>query len=389
MKLTIKKIKKKISTLAKGGPIIKNKKYFLFGEDVTFGKNVRIYAQGGVIIGDGVQIGDHVQIGTPEKNENISSFDDLRAKYQPIILGSNLKIESKSLIKPSTINIPENQNRNNYRRKPIYSCRKNIFFVLSTGRAGSRGISRIINKSNNIKSAHEGFPTTISISTKFAHGEISENNLMAILSFLYKEISLLEPHIRYYGESDQKLSFLIPQINKVFPEAKFIWLIREPSAFVASSYARGWFDDWEFGYSRQRGTHYDANKRSNTIHALNRINGYLAGEMSESSWRSMTSFERNCWYWSYCNGTIEKELSKIDHNRWIQIKTKDLNDSRMIENLLQFLSFFPNRENFTFSQKRYNKADYRRHTKKNWTSDQKNEFEKWTIPLYTKYFRDH
>jgi len=148
---------------------------------------------------------------------------------------------------------------------------------------------------------------------------------------------------------------------------------------------RRWFDDAEFSYpfkvhSPDTADNYNFLNEYRVPYSVYRINGCLCGEMKEEIWKGMNCFERCCWYWSYWNDLIEKQLLEIDRSQWIMIKLHELNLKE--KELSDFLGVPVNLESLQVK----NKAKYIPLKQDLWSEDQKTVFEKWCGPGLKKWF---
>jgi hypothetical protein len=189
--------------------------------------------------------------------------------------------------------------------------RKEMFFVLSTGRAGSKSIANVLSMHSKITCLHEANLSLIRLSTEYAHKKITKEDVRNHLKAIYCSCSLYEKGI-FWGESNLKLGNIYGILSELLPESQFIWLIRDGKKFVASSYNRGWFSDNEKKFKfKSQWVEY-------------RINGFLAGCFTEEEWSNMTSFEKCCWYWNYWNSSIYEQLSILDSSRYFIVKLEEL-----------------------------------------------------------------
>lgn len=240
-----------------------------------------------------------------------------------------------------------------------------LFFILGTGRSGSATLASILSQHPEATCLHEPRGPLINLSTEYEHGIKSIEQVRDDLIDLYQ---LKTVKTQFYGESDQKLSNLVPVLSELFPKAKFVWVIRDPKEAVQSTYSRGWFDDREFNYPLRKDLNVDS-VYSPKIYSDNRINGFRAGEFSESEWMEMTPFERNCWYWTFWNKKIMDDLSKLPEDRQFKVKLSELGNQ--LKSLSEFLGF----PEYDLSLSHDNKAVYDKKTTLN--DDELKGFERY------------
>jgi hypothetical protein len=175
-----------------------------------------------------------------------------------------------------------------------------MYFVLSTGRAGSRTIATALNQIPGTVCLHHPEPELAAEATAFHVGEIPGDELAQILR------ETRQPMVdgKVYGEVNLQHTLLFPILREVFPEAQYVWLIRDGRDSVASMYYRGWYDEV---YPRQGPTWRKA-----------RLHGDRTGDFSSEEWAALTRFEKCCWCWSKYNRLIETHLADLDDS----LKTK-------------------------------------------------------------------
>ena len=114
-----------------------------------------------------------------------------------------------------------------------------MYFVLSTGRAGSRTIATALNQLPGTVCRHHPKPELAAEATAFHLGEYSRDELAETL----KETRPETVDGKVYGEVALQHTLLFPVLRDVFPQAQYIWLIRDGRDSVASMYYRGWYDE--------------------------------------------------------------------------------------------------------------------------------------------------
>ncbi len=173
------------------------------------------------------------------------------------------------------------------------------FFIVSTGRSGTKSIADYFTRCTNSICLHEPEPKLIAESSGYRYGNIPENDIHEILS----RTRVKPVHDQIYGESNQTLSLIIPILRKAYPTSKFIWLIRNGLDVVASAAGRGWYTGSLFNKD------YESLSNVGQEWVNGRIQGDQCGSVSEKAWTKMSAFEKCCWYWSYINSTIDDDLN--------------------------------------------------------------------------------
>ncbi|MET0012484.1 MAG: sulfotransferase [Sedimenticola sp.] len=403
------------------------------GNNIHIGNNCYFFARGGLAIGDNTHISSNVSIYTANHRYEGNALPyDSQYVDKSVTIGRNVWIGMNVNIIPgvtigdgsviamgATISkevppmsvvagpghrIIKNRDRNRYKildtdnlwsgsngrlllekdTREFYSTAKalgeNLFFVLGTGRSGSTTISDVLSKHENIICKHEPKLELVKISTDYAHGIIDYEQAKNAIHQLYCDTKCY-PNV-IYGESDQKLSNLVDVIHEVLPQAKFVWLIRNPIDTINSMLSRGWFSNNELFTGIGIDPALDPLYRD--IFSQYRIQADLAGLMPSEEWREMSAFDRNCWYWNYWNSNIEQQLNLLPDNQIMFLKLEEFGQS--IDKLLQFLGT-DNRSNIEVEVSNRAFDNYRLKTINEWTPEMKDSFVKICGTNYEKWYQ--
>lgn len=340
---------------------VQRPKGLVLGSDISLGDRLRLDATAGIALGDSVEVKEGV---------NISTF--LNDTYAPVIVGSGNTVDGDIL--PGTI-VPSQGVVDG-----LSTYAGQIVFIVSTGRSGSNAIAKILSSHNEAVCYHDSFPHLYSYSTAKLYDRESAKNIKENLRLLYDFCNM--PKSKVHGQSDQKLSALIPELSILFPNAKFLWLLRRADSFVNSAYPRGWFANSEFGYQEPHPREFFKKQAlPSAFDAYHRTNGCKCGVMSEIEWRSMTAFERNCWYWTYWNSMIEGHFADLDPNRTMMVRLEEL-DKRLAE----VFSFIGLKKTVQIASKRTNEAKYKTLGRDQWNMEMEHLYEKWCASSMKKWF---
>lgn len=390
------------------------------GSNISIDAGAFLETEGGISIGDNACIGQNVSIYTLGLNYEGDRLPyDKKLLTRPVFIGRNVIVEDAARILPGciigegavvclgavvTTDVPplakvsgnpakvigrreeahyfallkrdndpiEERQIIETKAKSVIDLGNDPFFIVGTGRCGTKFLADQMTGGRLI-CRHEPNSNLISWITSYAHGEIDADLLKQRIQSLFTELSSLPSSCELYGEADQKYSFCIPILKELFPQAKFIWLKREPKAFIASVLPRGWYDDFEMGYSENRGRHHKPH--GNSVHAANRIRGDKTGQLSLSEWRSMSEFERSCWYYIYTNQQIEEKLSKFPKEDIFRLATNDLNNPEAILEVKKFVGLVEEVSDKT--GKGRNRSLYPQYNEGQWTIEDRKSFARW------------
>ena len=252
---------------------------------------------------------------------------------------------------------------------------RNIFFVLSTGRSGTKTIARSLSGLRDCLCLHEPAPQLILESSAYRYGRLEDEKLRQFL------LQTRQPVVngKVYGESNQTLSIIVPVLAKSFPKAKFIWLIRNGLDVVSSIFSRQWYTGHSANHDR-----YEDCPPLEKAWINGRIMGDLCGDVPFAKWKKMNPFARCCWYWAYINRTIEEDLrdhcSEGSHQK---LKLEEYDQS--LPKITKWLGFGQAPEQQTG---RHNRAHYKLYPWQKWTSEERKTFLYWCGSLMDKLYPD-
>jgi len=213
------------------------------------------------------------------------------------------------------------------------------FFIVSSGRSGTAMMVKALAAAEGVTIEHEYMVHYVQpLAVRRYHGLADQQEARTVLSTTHGA-AVRYAQTRLWGDSSNKLSWLIPDLMKLFPEARFIHLVRDGRK-VASSYFYKLGDEC-----------YD--DRSTEILA-----DYLSGRVAEAPppekkywWPQPKSgepwakefphfnqFQRIAWHWNEVNRVIVRDLKDVPENRRLFIRLEDLRSRpSTVTSLLGFL----------------------------------------------------
>ena len=243
-----------------------------------------------------------------------------------VILQRNATIESGVVIQAGTV-VPagasiRNQDEANALMGSIFNDEDNLklsshlrdvepTFVLGTGRSGTTSLTKSPPKKGQI-ARHEihNWLNAIGHAKHVGSAESRVNELLKRWNVFYSN----EPKII---DSDQRFYNLIPELNLIFPSARYLHVIRSAAGFVESAKARGWYNLPE--PIEHRWSFYRP----------------VSNKMTTEEWEEIGQVGRLLWYWTKVNSEIQSELSKISPE---QVCTVWLESPDFSETCIEFLN---------------------------------------------------
>ena len=145
----------------------------------------------------------------------------------------------------------------------------------------------------------------------------------------------------HWGDSSNKLSWLIPELAALFPKARFVHLVRDGRK-VAGSYfhklGRECYDDRSTAILQ---AHYDDPIAHPAPPPEKKYWWPLPrhGTADAAAFRAFSQFERICWHWAEVNRLVLEELSRLPAERTLFVRLEELRAAPSeVRNLYEFLN---------------------------------------------------
>ena len=188
-------------------------------------------------------------------------------------------------------------------------------FVLSTGRVGTMLLTRLFELEKGLHIEHEALPEML-YTGKLAYADPSniEFTKGAFMAGRYEAIRDCQLQNLRYVETNNRLTFFAPAMAALFPNAKFIHLLRHPDSFVSSGIQRNWYT-------------------GKTITDEGRIApGKDLGIERQQ--------DKIAWLWNATNAFIDDFKTGAGKNRTLTVRSEDLfSNTEEAERILNWLDF--------------------------------------------------
>jgi hypothetical protein len=199
-------------------------------------------------------------------------------------------------------------------------------------------LEKLLGSYDNVDMHHEYRCNDIQpLGVKYSLGVIDINDALSILENLHGE-AINKSEKEFWGDSSNKLSWLIPLLDKLFPNAKFIHLIRDGRKVVSSFYNKLGNECYDDTSTNILQNWVDNPKINMEPPHEKKYWWNVAKANNNDKFRSYNQFQRICHHWKSINEIIQNDLEDIGKNRKIFIKLEELvtNESKLQE-LIQFI----------------------------------------------------
>jgi hypothetical protein len=219
--------------------------------------------------------------------------------------------------------------------------KKKIIFILGSGRCGTYSFYKSMEKSKNIEAHHEFFfEPTLRIACLYQMKKISKNTVKNFLKQNHY-FSIENCKKKIWVNACNALPWISDVLIELFPDAKFMHLVRNGKKVVSSFYNK-------FNNEMYR----DENVKKLNDHLSNQKKNKLSSE--KKYWRpipinnkkdlkkfnSSGQFYRICKYWNEINFKIENSLKNTDKK--LLFKLEDIDSKKKIEKLSHFFCISKN-----------------------------------------------
>jgi hypothetical protein len=270
---------------------------------------------------------------------------------------------------------------NQYRTKRFNSLP--VRFIVSTGRTGTRFFESFFNDNfPDVLCLHQPSPDGFDVGIGKIRGKLDTEEVERYLrSSRGRIFSMLSKRkAKLYVESNPYFSLVIPELRAAFPKSRFVWIVRDPKAYVVSAYNKSPVGDNKMFF-------YAENDHRARLAATD-----FPDDPWSKAWLGFGRFEKICWYWNKCNEILARDLD--DANDMLLIKFEHLfareDSCRTMVKVLEFFKIH-NRDRMDMSTvaslmtRRINSSPrILLHGAETWTAKQKRDFDVLTQPMREK-----
>lgn len=238
-------------------------------------------------------------------------------------------------------------------------------FVLSTGRCGTKWLTQLLRNDPRIHANHNDYPELIRHSRIAYERYDKQAELVQEVLRVSRDGYILDAYQRnrVYVETNNRITFFSYAIERVYPRARYVHLVRHPGDFVRSGLRREWYN----------GALHDG--------------GRIRWHEDQERWQQLSRISKIAWLWNETNNHIEEFLSTIDSSKFMRIKSEDMfSNLDSCRHLIEFVGakiqdsvIVKSRSSKVNRQLLGNVPLYEK-----WTTDEKEELRRF-VPLHSRY----
>jgi hypothetical protein len=195
------------------------------------------------------------------------------------------------------------------------------FFIVSSGRSGTAMLQKALSAAGDVEMHHEYMvQITQPLAVKRYLGLVDADECRRTLADTYLSAAHYSS-AKLWGDSSNKLSWLIPDLAALMPEAKFVHLVRDGRKVSSSYFHKLGAECYDDLSNAAMQSFYDDPARippppeKKYWWPVPRKNDPLA-----EPFRSFDQFQRIAWHWAEINRIAMEELAKLPAFRTLFVK---------------------------------------------------------------------
>jgi len=229
------------------------------------------------------------------------------------------------------------------------------FFIVSSGRSGTAMLHKALSADADMQ--HEYLvQITQPLAVRRYLGLIDSKKAVKTLSETH-QAAVGYSTASHWGDSSNKLSWLIPELAELFPHARFVHLVRDGRK-VAGSYFRKLGEEcYDDRSTRILQAHYDSPSHAPAPPPEKKYWWPVPrrDDPMARAFRSYSQFERICWHWAEINRVIIESLAALPRERQFFVCLEELRASlHETKRLYDFLNLPYRDEKFSVFAKPHN-----------------------------------
>jgi hypothetical protein len=256
------------------------------------------------------------------------------------------------------------------------------FFIVSSGRSGTAMLHKALSALPNVEMHHEYMVHHIQpLAVRRYWGSATSEETRTLLNDTYgAAVHYCERS--YWGDSSNKVSWLIPELAALFPSAKFVHLVRDGRKVAGSYFHKLGEECYDPASAEILRAHLENGAPMPPPEKKYWWPRPKPNDPMHKAFDRFCQFERMAWHWSEINHVILNDLAPVSENRKHFVRLEDLRDDQaLLRALYNFLELPYSDEAFALFQRPHN---VNRPEDKLLTDAQREQFEAIAGPMMTR-----
>ncbi len=231
------------------------------------------------------------------------------------------------------------------------------FFIVSSGRSGTAMLQKALSTVADVDMNHEyAVQITQPLAVRRYLGLADREEALRVLAGTHAA-AIRYSESAHWGDSSNKVSWLIPELAELLPGAKFVHLVRDGRKVTGSYFRKLSAECYDDRATRILQAHYD-NPQANPAPPPEKRYWWPLPRKSDplaQAFRHFDQFTRIAWHWAEINRVILHSLSHLAPQRTLFVRLEELHSSpRAVEELFRFLNLPYRREHFGIFERPHN-----------------------------------
>jgi hypothetical protein len=231
------------------------------------------------------------------------------------------------------------------------------FFVVSSGRSGTAMLHKALSASGIVEMHHEYMVHIVQpLAVRRYLGLVNAVDAKRVLAETYVA-AVRYSEKAHWGDSSNKLSWLIPELAELLPQAKFVHLVRDGRK-VASSYFHKLADECYDDRSTSVLRAYIDDPHSTPAPPPEKKYWWPLPRRDDpvaAAFASFDQFARIAWHWGEINRVILEALARLSPQQSLFVRLEDLRASpKAVRELYDFLNLPYRDEHFAMFARPHN-----------------------------------
>jgi hypothetical protein len=209
---------------------------------------------------------------------------------------------------------------------------------VSSGRSGTAMLHKALSAKASVEMHHEyAVQITQPLAVKRYLGLIDDAQTQTVLRETFGA-AVHYSAAQHWGDSSNKLSWLVSDLAALFPEARFIHLARDGRK-VASSFLHKLGDEnYDDSSNAAMQAHYDGTAPAPPPEKKYWWPVPRKSDPAADDFRRFDQFQRIAWHWAEVNRVAQEALVVLPDNRTLFVRLEDLRESpALVRQLYDFL----------------------------------------------------
>ena len=255
-------------------------------------------------------------------------------------------------------------------------------FIVSSGRSGTAMLHKALSAKPDVAMHHEyAVAITQPLAVRRYLDLIDGAGCARVIAETFGA-AITHSTASVWGDSSNKLSWLIPDLAAQFPDARFVHLVRDGRKVAGSYFHKLGDENYTDRATAILQAHYDGKGAPPPPEKPYWWPLPRRGDAFATAFRDFDQFQRICWHWAEINRVILDSLAALPQERTLFTRLEDLVQApERVEELMDFLGLDHTPADFAAFQRPHN---VNRPRDQLLTAPQRSQFEAIAAPMMTR-----